>query len=109
MRRRKTLIAGPSSPAPGLPLRQLLLDLGQLLFDLDSLERLIRWIAPRTRGRESVLRRLGDLKLAVPDRRSAPDAACLLARALDELYPQTAVISLARRRVRDMVLALAHT
>jgi hypothetical protein len=78
-----------------------------VMSDLDSLERLIRWIAPRTVGRESVLRRLGDVKVAMLDRCGLHDAACLLARALAELYPQSAVISLARRRVRDMVLTLA--
>jgi hypothetical protein len=78
-----------------------------LTSDLDSLERLMRWIAPRTIGRATALERLEDLKMAAPDRHHLQDAACPLARALEKLLPQSAVISLARRRLRDMVVMLA--
>jgi hypothetical protein len=37
------------------------------------------------------------------------DALCLLYRELDTLYPRGPIISLARRRVRDVVLTLADT
>ena len=75
---------------------------------INSIEHLLRWIAPRTVGRQRVLQRLAELRQAQPERRRLNDALCLLSRELDALYPQGAIISLARRRVRDMVLRLAH-
>ena len=79
-----------------------------LTADLASLERLIRWIAPRTVGRDCVLERLAEVKTAAPDFGRLHQAVCRLSRALGQLYPHSAVISLAQRRVRDMALALAH-
>jgi hypothetical protein len=76
---------------------------------IDSLEHLIRWIAPRTLGRARVLQRLEDLKNARRETHRLHDALCLLSRELEALYPQSAVISLARRRVRGMALTLTHT
>ena len=75
---------------------------------INSIEKLIRWIAPRTVGRERVLDRLADVKTARSDRRRLHDALCLLSGELDALYPQGAVISLARQRVRDAALTLVH-
>ena len=75
---------------------------------INSIEKLIRWIAPRTVGRARVLDRLADVKTARSDRRRLHDALCLLSGELDALYPQGAVISLARRRVRDAALTLVH-
>ena len=75
---------------------------------IESIEHLIRWIAPRTVGRERVLERLEDLKRARPETARLRDALCLLSRELDALFPQGAVISLVRRRVRDVALTLAH-
>ena len=75
---------------------------------INSIEHLLRWIAPRTVGRQRVLQRLAELRQAQPERHRLNDALCLLSRELDALYPRSAIISLARRRVRDMVLTLAH-
>ena len=75
---------------------------------INSIEHLLRWIAPRTVGRQRVLQRLAELRQAQPERRRLNDALCLLSRELDALCPRSAIISLARRRVRDMVLTLAH-
>ena len=75
---------------------------------INSIEHLLRWIAPRTVGRQRVLQRLAEVREAQPERHRLNDALCLLSRELDALYPQGAIISLARRRVRDMVLTLAH-
>ena len=75
---------------------------------INSIEHLLRWIAPGTVGRQRVLQRLAELRQAQPERHRLNDALCLLSRELDALYPQGAIISLARRRVRDMVLTLAH-
>jgi hypothetical protein len=75
---------------------------------IESIEHLIRWIAPRTVGRERVLERLEDVKQARRETARLRDALCLLSRELDALFPQGAVISLARRRVRDVALTLAH-
>ncbi|HEY5618332.1 MAG TPA: hypothetical protein VIK60_10320 [Vicinamibacterales bacterium] len=76
---------------------------------LDSIEHLIRWIGPRTVGRERVFQRMADVRKAQRETHRLQDALCLLSRELDALYPQGAVISLARRRVRDVALTLAHT
>jgi hypothetical protein len=54
---------------------------------INSIEKLIRWIAPRTVGRKRVLDRLADVKTARSDRRRLHDAFCLLSGALDALYP----------------------
>jgi hypothetical protein len=75
---------------------------------IDSIEHLIRWIAPRTVGRERVFHRLADVKKARRETHRLLEALCLLSRELDALYPQGAVSSLARRRVRDMALSFAH-
>jgi hypothetical protein len=75
---------------------------------INSIEHLLRWIAPRTVGRQRVLQRLAEVREAQPERHRLNDALCLLSRELDALYPQGPVISLVRRRVRDMVLTLAH-
>ena len=75
---------------------------------INSIEHLLRWIAPRTVGRQRVLQRLAELREAQPERHRLNDALCLLSRELDALYPQGPVISLVRRRIRDMVLTLAH-
>ena len=76
---------------------------------IDSIEHLIRWIEPRKMGRERVLQRLADIKNARRETHRLHEALCLLSRELDALRPPGAVISLARRRVRDMALTLAHT
>ena len=76
---------------------------------LASIEHLIRWIAPRTAGRAGVLQRLADVKKAGKEIHRLHVALCLLSRELDALYPQGPIVSLARRRVRDAVLTLAHT
>ena len=75
---------------------------------INSIEHLLRWIAPRTVGRQRVLQRLAEVREAQPERHRLNDALCLLSRELDALYPQGPVISLVRRRIRDMVLTLAH-
>ena len=75
---------------------------------IESIEHLIRWIAPRTIGRARVLERLEDVKRAWRETDRLHDALCLLSRELDALFPRGAVISLARRRVRDVALTLAH-
>ena len=76
---------------------------------IDSIDHLIRWIAPRTVGRNRVLERLADVKKARQEIHRLHDALCLLSRELDALYPKGAVIRLAKRRVRDAVLTLAQT
>jgi hypothetical protein len=75
---------------------------------IDAIERLLRWIGPRTVGRERVLRRMEDVKKVQRETHRLRDALGLLLRELDALYPPGAVISLARRRVRDVALTLAH-
>jgi hypothetical protein len=75
---------------------------------IDSIEQLIRWIAPRTVGRERVLDRLADVKTARSDRGRVHDALCLLSGELDALYPRGAVISLARQPVRDAALTFVR-
>jgi hypothetical protein len=70
---------------------------------IDSIERLIRWVAPYTIGRERVLQSLADVRKARRETHRLRDALRLLSRELDALYPPGAVISLARRRVRDVV------
>jgi hypothetical protein len=75
---------------------------------INSIERLIRWIAPRTVGRARVLDRLAEVKTSRSDRRRLHHALCLLSGELDALYPQGAVISLARQRVRDTAMTLVH-
>ena len=75
---------------------------------INSVEHLIRWIAPRTVGRQRVLQRLAEVRQAQQERHGLRDALCLLSRELGALYPQGPVIKLARRRVRDVVLTLAH-
>jgi hypothetical protein len=74
---------------------------------IDSIEHLIRWLAPYTVGRDRVLQRLADVKEARQETHRLYDALCQLSRALDALYPPGAVISLARRRVREVAFA-AH-
>ena len=76
---------------------------------IDSIERLIRWIAPRTVGRDRVLQRVVDLKKARLEIHRLHATVCLLSRELDALYPQGAIISLARRRVRNLALMLARS
>jgi hypothetical protein len=76
---------------------------------IDSIEHLVRWIEQRTLGRERVLQRVADIKNARRETHRLHEALCLLSRELGALRPQGAVISLARRRVRDMALTLAHT
>jgi hypothetical protein len=76
---------------------------------IDSIEHLIRWIAPRTVGRQRVLQRLTDVRNAQRETHRLRDALCLLSQDLDALYPQGAVISLAKQRVRNLALALACT
>jgi hypothetical protein len=73
---------------------------------IDSIERLICWIAPRTRGRQHVLQLLADVKDARPETHRLHAALCLLSHHLDALYPQGAVISLAKQRVRNLAMAL---
>ena len=75
---------------------------------VNALERLIRWISPRTIGRDRALQRLIEMQTAASDRWRLHDAVCLLSRDLDALYPQGPIIRLARRRVRDMALTLAY-
>jgi hypothetical protein len=75
---------------------------------IDSIEHLIRWIARRTVGRTRVLQRLAEVKRAQRELHHLREALCLLSRELDTLYPQGPVIDLARQRVRDVVLTLAH-
>jgi hypothetical protein len=75
---------------------------------IDAIERLLRWIGPRTAGRERVLQRMEDIKKVQRETHRLRDELGLLLRELDELYPPGAVISLARRRVRDVALTLAH-
>jgi hypothetical protein len=74
---------------------------------IDAIEHLIRWIAPRTVGRDRVLQLLADVRSARRETYRLHQTLCLLSRELDALYPQSAVISLARRRVREMALTLA--
>lgn len=73
---------------------------------IDSIEQLIRWVAPYTIGRDRVLQSLADLRTARATHRLR-DALRLLSRELDALYPSGAVISLARRRVRGVAFGLA--
>jgi hypothetical protein len=75
---------------------------------IDSIEHLIRWIARRTAGRARVLQRLAEVKQAQREIHRLREALCLLSRELGALYPQGPIINLARRRVRDAVLSLAH-
>lgn len=75
---------------------------------IDAIERLLRWIGPRTVGRERVLQRMEDVKKVQRETHRLRDALDLLLCELDALYPPGAVISLARRRVRDVALTLAH-
>jgi hypothetical protein len=76
---------------------------------MESLEHLIRWIAPRTAGRERVMQRLADVRNSRREMHPLRDALCMLYSELDTLYPRGPVISLARRRVRDLVLTLEQT
>jgi len=76
---------------------------------IESIERLIQWISPRTLGRERVLQQLAEVKKVARESRRLRDGICLLSHDLDALYPKSAVISLVRRRVRHMVLTLAQT
>ena len=75
---------------------------------VDAIEHLIRWIAPRTVGRRRVLQRLADLRHAGRQVDHLLMTLCLLSRELDALYPQGPVINLAKQRVREAVLTLAH-
>jgi hypothetical protein len=52
---------------------------------IDSIEHLIRWIAPRTVGRVRLLQRLADVKKARRETNRLHDALCLLSRELDTL------------------------
>jgi hypothetical protein len=74
----------------------------------NALERLIRWISPRTSGRDRVLQRLVEMKMAASDRWRLHHTVCLLSRDLDALYPQGPITQLARQRVRDIALMLAY-
>jgi hypothetical protein len=75
---------------------------------IDAVSRLLGWVRPSTSGRRQALARLEQLKAAVSDGDRFSRTLSLLARDLDELYPSSAIVSLARRRVRDMVLAITY-
>ncbi len=74
---------------------------------INSIEHLLTLIAPRTVGRHRVLRRLAELRQAQREashQRCPVPADARTGRAVS----QGSIISLARRRIRDMVLMLAY-
>jgi hypothetical protein len=75
---------------------------------IDSIEPLIRWIAPHTVGRARVLQRWADVKQARRDAHRLHEALCLLSHELDALYPKGPLVGLVRRRVRAALLTWAH-
>ena len=77
-------------------------------YRIDAITRLIGWVRPSTSGRSRALATLEQLRAAVSDGERFSTTLCQLARDLDEVYPGGAVVSLARRHVRDMVLAFNH-
>jgi hypothetical protein len=76
---------------------------------IDSIERLIRWIAPQTIGRSRVLQRLAEIRDAQAETHVLHSALLLLSQDLDALYPPGAVISLAKQRVRNLARASSCT
>jgi hypothetical protein len=77
-------------------------------YRIDAVTRLIGWVRPSTSGRSRALATLEQLRAAVSDGDRFSTTLSQLARDLDEVYPGGAVVSLARRHVRDMVLAFNH-
>ena len=77
-------------------------------YRVDAVTRLIGWIRPGTSGRSQALATLKELRTAVFDGERFSTMLSRLARDLDEVYPGGAIVSLARRHVRDMLLAIDH-
>ena len=73
---------------------------------IDAIGRLIGWLRPSTNGRSQALARLEQLRTAVADGKGFSTTLWQLARDLDDVYPSGAIVTLARRRVRDLLLAI---
>jgi hypothetical protein len=75
---------------------------------IDAITRLVGWVRPSTNGRSQALATLKELRNAVADVQRFSSTLSRLARDLDEVYPGGAIVSLARRHVRDLLLAVGH-
>jgi hypothetical protein len=73
---------------------------------IDAIGRLIGWLRPTTTGRSRALARLEQLRTAVADGKGFSTTLWQLSRDLDDVYPSGAIVTLARRRVRDLLLAI---
>jgi hypothetical protein len=73
---------------------------------IDAIGRLIGWLRPTTTGRSQALARVEQLRTAVADGQQFLTTLWQLSRDLDAVYPGGAVVTLARRRVRDLLVAI---
>jgi hypothetical protein len=73
---------------------------------IDAIGRLLGWLRPGTTGRSQALARLEQLRTAMANGQRFSTTLLELSRDLDAVYPGGAVVTLARKRVRDLVLAI---
>ena len=73
---------------------------------IDAIGKLIGWLRPSTTGRSQVLARVEQLRTAVADRKRFSTTLWQLSRDLDGVYPGGAIVTLARKRVRDLLVAI---
>jgi hypothetical protein len=73
---------------------------------IDAIGKLIGWLRPSTTGRSQALARVEQLRTVVADGKRFSTTLWQLSRDLDDVYPGGAVVTLARRRVRDLLLAI---
>ena len=75
---------------------------------IDAVERLIRWLQPRTSGRARALTTLAAVRNALDDRQRFSNAVCELSRDLSRVYPGGAIVRLARRHVEAIMLQIGQ-
>ena len=73
---------------------------------IDAIGRLIGWLRPSTTGRSQALARLEQLRTVVADGKRFSTTLWQLSRDLDGVYPSGAIVTLARKRVRALLLAI---
>ncbi len=70
---------------------------------IDAIGRLIGWLRPSTTGRSQALARVEQLRTVVADGKRFSTTLWQLSRDLDGVYPSGAIVTLARKRVRDLL------
>jgi hypothetical protein len=73
---------------------------------IDAIGKLIGWLRPSTTGRSQALARLEQLRTAIANGQRFSTTLAELSRDLDAVYPGGAVVTLARKRVRALLLAI---